>query len=680
MKGKPPFILYSKINKPQTQSSIKYKSQFHDIYSRIPDDILKETPEIEKLIHPVPKIYYNEISKYKKPKMTEIDIHMEDALQKKLSNLNEFREMFYNYNQEEREQLSDFFDVQKENNQFSHNYKKVQKDKNKFSTGTYLDHQYLIGIASRYSEKGIRVPKISVDKNVFSANPLILGGSDLEHYFLYNLGERKKSSVFLNKVDKIVRRKITGSYILSEDEKRKLELLKKNEKPKGYIPPKILIPKLINEINQAKSTYENLDDFDKFFENIEKKDNSQINSRVISKTRNSRSCNNIFNNLFKKNNKIRIRKNISSLNNSNNKFSSLTTKAYGISNRISSSNSRNIPSFKDLCKSNASSAISREKSNFLKYSPIMSPINRENNNNMYNNLYNGITKKNNSNDFFILSKPFDYPEKNAYNILYENIDKKNNKSQRNIFKNNNNLIIKKNLITFRKNSAISKILKNTKNIKNEEKNISKVQESDDEEIRLLNKELEGKNETKITNELNTGNSNTDPQNILTDKINENKLNNEAINNNNNLENSPNSIKQIKKIEIINEDDERYNKIESIFNSILGNEYKSRRSKSVINEFLKSRGYNTTKKYTCKDAYLNINRMKAKAIERNFLLEEFKIRNGEYSKTPLSHKQQAIIDKNKFYSKEIERNEYILKKLLCEKNIEKEEDIDYNVDL
>ena len=64
-------------------------------------------------------------------------------------------------------------------------------------------------------------------------------------------------------------------------------------------------------------------------------------------------------------------------------------------------------------------------------------------------------------------------------------------------------------------------------------------------------------------------------------------------------------------------------------------------------------------------------MKTKGIERNFLLEEFKIRNGEYSKTPLSHKQQAIIDKNEFFAKEIERNEYILKQLICEKNINKE---------
>ena len=675
MKGKPPFILYSNIKNPQIQS-FKYKSPLGDIYSRIPGNILKETPEIEKLIHPDPKIYYNEISKYEKPKMMEIDINMEDATQKKISNLNEFREMFYNYNQEEREQLSNFFDVQKENNQFSHNYKKVQKDKNKFSTGTYLDHQYLIGIASRYAERGIRVPKVSVDKNVFSANPLILGGSDLEHYFLYNLGDRKKSSVFLNKVDNIIRKKITGNYNLSEDEKKKYEFLKKNEKPKGYIPPGILIPKLIQEINQTKSTYENLDDFDKFFDNVDKKDNSIISSRLISKTRNSRSYNNIFSGILKKNNKIRInKKKISSLINKNyvNKFSSLTTKAYGISNGVSSSNSRNIISYKDLSRSNISSANSREKSKYFKYSPIISPLNREKNNNMYKKLYNGITKKNNNNDFFILSKPFDYPENNAYNILFENIDKKNNKSTRNIFNNINKIkIIKKNIISFRKNSALSVISKDTKNFKNEI-NISKEdkeQESEDDEIRLLNKELEGKNETKINNEQNIKNSNSNIENIFTDKINE--INNNEEDNNKNLCNSPNLMKKIKKIEIkTNKDDENYNKIEKIFNSILGKEYKSRRSKSVINDFLKSRGYNLTKKYDSKDAYININRMKAKAIERNFLLEEYKIRNGEYSKIPLTHKQQSIIDKNELYANEIERNEYLLKKLLCEKNIEKE---------
>ena len=91
--------------------------------------------------------------------------------------------------------------------------------------------------------------------------------------------------------------------------------------------------------------------------------------------------------------------------------------------------------------------------------------------------------------------------------------------------------------------------------------------------------------------------------------------------------------------------------------------------------MKARGYNTAKRYSNKDAYININKMKNKAIERNFLLEEFKIRKADHSKTPLSKQQQDIIDKNNLYSKEIVKNEYILKKILCERNIDKET-IDY----
>ena len=106
MKGKPPFILYSHLNKPQS-SKFSYKriNPLRKIYDRIPGTVLKETPEIEKLIHPEPKIYFSEIKKYEKPKMMEIDIHkMGDALQKKINNINEFKEMFFEYNQEEREQ------------------------------------------------------------------------------------------------------------------------------------------------------------------------------------------------------------------------------------------------------------------------------------------------------------------------------------------------------------------------------------------------------------------------------------------------------------------------------------------------------------------------------------------------------------------------------------------------
>ena len=676
MKGKPPFILYSHLNKPKSSKfSYKHINPLRQIYARIPSNVLKETPEIEKLIHPEPKVYFSEMKKYEKPKRMEIDIYkMNDSQQKKINDLNDFREMFYEYNQEEKEQLSNFYDVQEENDQFSHNYKKVQNEKNKFGTGTYLDHQYLIPIASRYAEKGIKVPTVSVEKNVFSANPLILGGSDLEKYFLYNLGERKKSSQFLKKVDHMVIKKLTGNNKLSDEEKKKLDFLKKNEKPKGYVSPNILIPKLTNEINQTKFTYENLDNFDKFFQDIEKKDYLELEPKLKHNYQHSQSCNNIFSDMFRKrdknkNNRIKINRNlafIKRLQNYNNKYSSSSTKAYIGTKRFSSSNSPGFLS-KDFSKSNISSAISREKSKFFKYSPILSPFTRGgNNSNSYNNLYNGITnKENNSNDFFILSKPFDYPEKNAYNVLYENIDKKNKNATKN------------NPISKRKNSALSILSRETKNIKSEIHftKEEKEQESEDEEIRLLNKELEGKIDSKNNNELQTGNSNSNPENNLTEKndiANNNEVKIEKTEKPKNVKISKNIMKNLEVIEPqTNKNEDNYTKIEKIFNSILGNEYQSSRSKSVINEFLKSRGYNTEKKFTSKDAYININRMKTKAIERNFLLEEFRIRNGEYSKTPLSHKQQAIIDKNEFFAKEIERNEYILKQLICEKNINKE---------
>ena len=261
---------------------------------------------------------------------------------------------------------------------------------------------------------------------------------------------------------------------------------------------------------------------------------------------------------------------------------------------------------------------------------------------------------------------------------------------------NNKKILKKKLI-IRQNSASSifgrrqSLLKND-STKNDNNDIilskRENQESEEDELSLLNKELEGKRDIKSNKEVNK------VIKIINDDERKNNINtninlniNLNINNNiNNIIDNP-KLKQIKfgkdfsninnenNIKTVEpqfvKDENSYRKIEKVFESILGNGYNSRRSKSEINDFLKSRGYNISKKVTSKDCYINVNRMKTKAIERNFLLEEFKIRNGEYSKTPLTSKQQAIIDKNEFYTKQIERNEYILQKLLCEKNIEKE---------
>jgi hypothetical protein len=456
-----------------------------------------------------------------------------------------------------------------------------------------------------------------------------------------------------------------------------------------------------------------LEDFDKFFEEMGNKDKNIYKKILIQKMGNSRSCNNIFSDIYKsssnttsnrldknKDNKIIIKKNLSFINNiksnmNKNKYSSLSTNAYVGSQVFSSSNSQRFMSNKDISKTNVSSAISREKI-YNSNSPILSPFNHRN----YNDI-NSDKSRNNPNDFFILSKPLEYPEKNIYNILYDHVEKAG-KYNSNSYLNklngisNNKKILKKKLI-IRQNSASSifgrrqSLLKND-STKNDNNDIilskRENQESEEDELSLLNKELEGKRDIKSNKEVNK------VIKIINDDERKNSINtninlniNLNINNNiNNIIDNP-KLKQIKfgkdfsninnenNIKTVEpqfvKDENSYRKIENVFESILGNGYNSRRSKSEINDFLKSRGYNISKKVTSKDCYINVNRMKTKAIERNFLLEEFKIRNGEYSKTPLTSKQQAIIDKNEFYTKQIERNEYILQKLLCEKNIEKE---------
>ena len=119
--------------------------------------------------------------------------------------------------------------------------------------------------------------------------------------------------------------------------------------------------------------------------------------------------------------------------------------------------------------------------------------------------------------------------------------------------------------------------------------------------------------------------------------------------------------------------QNYEKAKKIYNSILGKGYKSRRLKIEIDDFLKSKGYDLSKKILNKDAYINLTKMRQKMSERNYLLEEYNIRSGNFSKNYFTPKQRRILDKNNFYLKKIEDNEYRFKKIILEKNIEKEND-------
>ena len=683
MKCKPPFILYNNIQNSYNSKmniSQKYDNKLNLVLSRIPGSVIREKPEIEKIVYPEPKMALDIITNNKKPKMIKITNNMGETLKKKLENLNSFKEMIHNYNINENEQLGSFSDVKEENNKFSNIYKKIQKDKNKFNTGTYLDHEYLIGIASNYAKRGIKVPKISLEKNIFSANPLILEGSELEDYIVYNLGDREKSDKYLKKLEILARKKETGNFIMSEDERKKLSIAEKNEKPKGYIDPNILIPKLKEDIKKSKITYNNIENFEKFFE-IKK------NPLIIPKITNSRSCNSILNDEPKtidinSNNNIRIKKNLSFINklnndnnntniaannnsissNVNNKYSRLSTRAF-LSPKGSENSRRNISSKKDKnSSSNVSSAISRDKPKYLKFSPLPSPIYRNNINqlniSLLNNIYNG-------------RKP---SSKECTKERISNIFNKNKK----IF--SLNKLKKRNVISLRNNSVEPFIGKHPLLSKDSDKcinamkynnNLSKEEEN---ELILLNKELDGEEDSDRGEEQNENNKN------ININISDNNFdlisNNKATNKNENIK-----INKVK-IDITNDfsaktlDKKGENSInvEKIFKSIMSSGYKSRRVRRDVTEYLKSKGYDTSKNLDIKDSYININKMKRKIIERNLILEEYRIRSREF-KHLFSPKQRLILDKNELLFKKIKDNEYKFKKLMIEKNIDKP-DVNY----
>ena len=610
----------------------KYKSKLHKIYERIPRKVLRKRPEIEKLVFPEPQIVYDGLGKVAKFKKMKIPKGISESKEKNIISLNEFKEVVKKFNKV-ADSYNNNDELKIENKEFADFYDKLLKEKNKFSTGTYLDQKYLIDIANQYAQRGVKIPKISNDKNIFKSNPLILNGVELEYYFLYNLGDKNKSSIFLQKMENIVNRKITNSYILSDAERRRLEYLKQNEKPKGYIPLNILIPKLKSDINKTQASIDNLEQ--------ENKDNSKSNNNndnIINynydsninikrnapnseKTRNKKKyVYDYSTNITNSNSKIKIKKSLSLMN--HNKYtsrinSSSSTKEYD-SKRFSFLNSHIALPFIDHNKSNINSALTREKNR------LIYPVKVEK-----RKIMNYLKQKllNNDNIRDILSGN----NRVSNTIESENIQTLNSANSIS----NKRRILRKSLQSIHSINSLTTIRKNS----------MFSASSKDERKNLFNFDNEIGKSDKDSNNKDIGNK---------DKENEKE-------------------DEKKKLTIEYEsNDDIYKKCESIFDSILTGKFHMKRNKSVLNNFLKARGYKNFETLKDKDNVLNINRMKKKSSDKNYILEEYKIRNGENGKAPLSDEQQSIIERNSNIIKKIQNNEYIFKKLICEKNINKDE--------
>ena len=426
------------------------------------------------------------------------------------------------------------------------------------------------------------------------------------------MGDKYKSSKFLNKVEDLVDRKLTGNFILTDEEAKRLEFLQKNEKPKGFIPYEQLIPKLKNDIMKTQLTIDNLPKV-----NIETIETAK--SRNIHKENN---INDYSNNITSSHRgRIKLKKSLSLAN--YNKFS----------NRVNSSISTKEYSSKRF-------SLLNPKMNF----PLIE-FNK-------NNISNEIIK-----DYPINKIPIKIEKKNLLNFLNQNDNLNMN--------NKNN--IRPPFSSFNRVNVYDKLILNKKKILSK-RSIKSINSLTSVRTKSLGSAISKKSKMNTIENLT---NNTIGNNIF-DEI---KVNNMDLPNKNNIvfdffkekkikENNNNNIK-------INRKDEIYKECESIFDSLLEGKYKSRRNVNVLKDFLKSRGYNIDNKLIHKTNVLNVNRIKNKSIERNFIMEEYKIRNRENGKSPLTEEQQAIINKNEQIVEKIGKNDYNLKKLICEKNIEKE---------
>ena len=697
MKGKDNFSVYFNNNKSPKRPKIieKYGDNMKAIFDRIPKEVIREMPAIEKSKNLKQKSYINQISKRKKPDINKITKTMEESEKKILSEINSFKEIFYDYNKEQDEQMDNFEKIQDENNKFSKDYNKIQKDKAKFNTGTYLDYKPFINISSRYLSRNIKIPNLSKEHNIFKGNPLILEGDDLQDYITYNLGPKDKAIVFLNKVDHIVNRKKTGN-IMTHEEYERLEKLLKEEKPKGYIEPEILIPQLQKDIIISVNSCKNINDFENFFKSLENK-NRRMTENISSNLNNSRSCENIFgdiNNINPINMKINKDNNNLILNKRklsfyrnfiNNTNTTGTTDIYA-----TRKSSTKEPS-KEYTTSNVSSIVSRRSFHF---SPIISPFGR----NIFNN--NKIQFNENSTNRINSSKiEFQNDFKNTSNTIDIPLMDINTKIRKKTLLNNNlkiNNLKRKNKLRhcvsshffIRENSAINDIKDN---------------KSDHYEfLDLLNK-LDNRNlfdqspiisEKKRINKNNTKNADID----INSNTHENKIvnfnfdSNDNNDNNNNEDKKQIDIKNNKKIKIKKknlktkksiifnnpntttkkeEEHMKYKKLENLFKNAVNLGFNSTKNKSELEEYINSTGKNINKKPNKKDTYFDIYKIKEKAIKNNnLLLDGFIIRNGTNDKKSLTNEQLKILDKNNYYKNEMINFEMKFKEMLCEETMDK----------
>ena len=277
---------------PKTSRSFAYnpKGKILEIFKRISEDESKLNPTLIKLKEKNRQSYILNLNNYNESDLNEVKDSMNNHEKKLLSQINEFKKGTIEFEQNKKNNFNDFQKIKNENLYFSSMYKRLKKNSQKRGENELMKNEYFFKIANTYLLKNERLPDLN--RNVFNTNPLILDNDHIKTYFINNKNvDSKKFLNYLDRIKLILTRKILGSHSISPEEKRHIDEIIRKEKPKGYIPPQVLIPSLQEEISKSQFTYDCL-----INEYNNKNYNTPNNSHISSYNNNSSSINNISNN------------------------------------------------------------------------------------------------------------------------------------------------------------------------------------------------------------------------------------------------------------------------------------------------------------------------------------------------------------------------------------------------
>ena len=185
-----------------------------------------------------------------------------------------------NYNKKLEHNLSNYNRIKKDNMFFKNSFENLKKLRQKTSSNKQEKYNYMLGgLLKKYIEKGLMIPKNSIDKDIFKESSLLTNNNNLDKFYKYDL--------IINKQDKDKRANKSINFLkkLKTQAYKKYQktLLKAQKKEENDIFINVHQRKKFNPLSLIKNKSQDLFGF---IDNYTSKDDIQKEKREIKKIKN----------------------------------------------------------------------------------------------------------------------------------------------------------------------------------------------------------------------------------------------------------------------------------------------------------------------------------------------------------------------------------------------------------